>query len=167
MRAMRMKLVAVVMLACVAMAWAGEDQRPEFPDIVISNLEGQPCSVKDFRGVVTVLNFWATWCGPCRLELPELQRLYNELGAKGFVVATINVDGPRAPIRPYFERMGLTLPAYSIDAGTDRLLGISSIPFTVLLDRQGRVVRAYAGYSREEIVDLRRQVEDLLAKGKG
>jgi thiol-disulfide isomerase/thioredoxin len=164
---MKAVFVPVLSLACAAFAWTAEAPRPEFPDIVISTPEGQACSVADFRGAVTVLNFWATWCGPCRIELPELQKLYDQLAGKGFVVAAINVEGRPAWVKPFFARMGLTMPLYTIDAGTDRLLGVTTIPFTVLLDRDGRVVRVYQGYSKQGMADLRAQVKTLLAKKSG
>ncbi len=64
------------------------------PSIELTDLAGQTVPLKNVLGTATVLNFWATWCGPCRMEMPELQKLSNEFGGKGFVVLAVNVDLP-------------------------------------------------------------------------
>jgi len=142
----------------------GADDRPAFPELTLTSLDGQTQRVADYRGTVTVVNFWATWCGPCRMELPELQKIYNDLAGKGFVVAAVNVEGPSAPVRPFMQRMNLSLPVFFVTQEDQRNLGISSIPFTVLLDRQGRVVRVYPGFSKAGMLDLRDEVGKLLGE---
>jgi len=165
---MKRSLVSVVrgtlLVAGAAMALE-PGERPEFPDIVLTSLDGQTQTVSDFKGAVTVLNFWATWCGPCRMELPELEKVYNELGGKGFVVLAINTEGGRAPVKQFMEKMGLSLPVFLVDGQTQAQLGINSVPFTILLDRQGRVIRAYPGYSKASMADLKEQARAALAEG--
>jgi len=166
-RGMKTTLAAfLVLLAAALAAPAAEDARPrpEFPDLVLVDLNGQAQKVSDFRGTVTVLNFWATWCGPCRMELPELEKLYNELGGQGFVVLAVNVEGGRAPVGQFMQRMGVSLPVFLVDPQTQAELGISAIPFTILLDREGKVVRVYPGYSKAAMADLRTQAGLLLAE---
>jgi len=159
--------VALVALLVAPVLGADESpQRPEFPDLTLTSPSGQIQTLSTFRGTIAVLNFWATWCGPCRMELPELEKVYNELGAKGFVVLAINVEGPRAPVGPFMQRMGLELPVYFADLAEYQALGIGSIPFTVLLDRDGRAVRVYAGYSPAAMADLRKLATELLGEGK-
>jgi thiol-disulfide isomerase/thioredoxin len=153
--------ICLMLMAGLALA---TEQRQEFPEIVISDLQGQAIQVKDFRGTVVVLNFWATWCGPCRMELPELQKLHKELGSKGFMVMAIAVDAPRELVKPFLDRLSITLPSGIIDRDTQAMLGIDRIPFTVLLDKEGRIVRVYAGYSAASVEDLRTQAKLLLAE---
>ncbi len=153
--------------------------RPELPPITLSDLSGQAFQLKDFLGTVTVLNFWATWCGPCRIEMPELQKLYNDLGGKGLVVLAVNVDVAANPeetdmaqllavLRPriqgFLAHTGVTLPVYLMDGRTQVALGVDRIPFSVLLDRQGRVVRVYPGYSPDSMTDLRQHALGVLAE---
>jgi thiol-disulfide isomerase/thioredoxin len=169
-------------LFAAALAVAAEPARPEFPSIELTDLSGQTVPLKNVLGTATVLNFWATWCGPCRLEMPELQKLSNELGGKGLVVLAVNVDLPPAPeevgvagqlavVKPHIEgfltRSGITLPVFLVDGKTQMTLGINQIPFSVLLDREGRVVRVYPGYSAESVQDMRRQLLGLLAERSG
>lgn len=152
--------IGVFLAASVALA---ATERPKFPAIQLSDVNGQVYQLQDFMGAVTVLNFWASWCGPCRQELPELQKLYNELGTKGLVVLAIAVDTPKQQVKPFLERLGVTLPAMLVDRETQASLGVSRIPFTVLLDREGRVVQIYPGYAPSVMDDLRERAGALLA----
>jgi thiol-disulfide isomerase/thioredoxin len=181
------RVLHVVFLAALVGAAAGAaagESRPAFPAIEVSDLTGQAYPLKNFLGTVTVLNFWATWCGPCRLEMPELQKLSNELGAKGLVVLAVDVDLPpiseegisqqlevvRPRVQMFLSRAGVTLPVYLIDGKTQAALeaalagGLGRIPCTVLLDREGGVVRTYYGYSPEYVKDLRQQALGVLAE---
>jgi thiol-disulfide isomerase/thioredoxin len=180
MPAMRAKLPVLLVLAVCAGAVSAQE-RPQFPDLELLDGGGRPLALSAVIGKATVVNFWATWCGPCRVELPELQKLYNELGGKGLVVLPVNVDHPAlrkdmfgqdtARVRPRVESFaassGLTLPMYYVDGPTQAQLGLGTIPLTVLLDRKGGVVRMYEGYSEEGMRDMRELVAQLVAESSG
>jgi thiol-disulfide isomerase/thioredoxin len=144
-------------------------QRPPFPDVTLIDAKGGVQTLKSVLGRATVINFWATWCGPCRMELPELQALYDELGGKGVVVLAVNVDSPREHVGPYMKRLRLSLPVYFLDPEAEGGLGIRSLPTTVLLDAAGGVVESWAGYSPESMRELRELAEAVAMKrgGKG
>jgi cytochrome c-type biogenesis protein len=177
---MMSKRVVLASLLVVGTLVSGHAQptRTAFPAIQIYDSKGQPFPLKDSLGAVTLLNFWATWCGPCRMELPELQKLYNELGGKGLVVLVIDVDGPpgeeegvaqqleilKPRVEAFLQRVHLALPVYFVDPRTQAQLGLDRIPFTVLLDRDGNVVQAYPGYSAAVMQDLRRLALSLLSE---
>jgi len=177
---MKRKLLLGLVLASFATFAAAQD-RPQFPDLELLDDGGRPLALSAVIGKATVINFWATWCGPCRVELPELQKLYNEVGGKGLVVLPVNVDHPglrketfgrdTARLRPRVETFtanaGLSLPMYYVDGPTQAQLGIGTIPLTILLDRKGGVVRMYEGYSEEGMRDMRELVAQLLAEGSG
>ncbi|MDD5562321.1 MAG: TlpA disulfide reductase family protein [Thermoanaerobaculaceae bacterium] len=175
-------ILAAIGGVLVAAAATAQAPRPEFPAVLLTDLAGQAVPLKDLLGTATVLNFWATWCGPCRMEMPELQKLSNEFGGKGFVVLAVNVDlpprleeegvaGQLAAIKPrvelFLKQSGITLPVFLVDGKTQMALGINQIPFSVLLDREGKVVRVYPGYSAESVQDMRRQLLGLLAERSG
>lgn len=155
-------MLAVLFLGAIVVA---SESRPAFPDVAFTDLDGRTVDLKSYQGAVVLLNFWATWCGPCRIELPELQKLYGELGGKGFVVLAIAVDTPVAKVQPYMDRLGLTMPALLLNARAQRALGIDRIPFSILLDRETKVVQVYPGYSPEIMDDIRRRAEALVAAG--
>jgi cytochrome c-type biogenesis protein len=169
---------ALFLAGIAAVATAAEPPRPQLPPIQLSDLAGQTFELKDFLGAATVLDFWATWCGPCRLELPEMQKLYNELGGKGLVVLAVDVDFAADPqaegygqalevLRPrmqaFLANLGITLPVYLVDGRTQTELGVNRIPFSILLDREGGVVRVYPGYSPASMRDLREQALGVLS----
>lgn len=143
------------------------DQRSPFPSVSVRDREGQARPLAELLGEATVLNFWATWCGPCRHELPELERLQADFKGRPLQVLAINVDSPRAAVEAFIANTDLLLPVYFMDARTQASLGIDKIPFTVLLDGEGRVVRVYPGYSKEGMRDLKEQVGDLLRERGG
>lgn len=157
---------------------AAEPARQEFPGFQVSDLTGQTLGVKELFGKATVLNFWATWCGPCRTELPALQSLLNEFGGKGLVVLAVDVDVQVPPeedwvgqqlqlakprIDAFLQKSNVTLPVYVVDGKTQAELNLERIPLTVLLDGKGGVVRIYSGYSPAYSKDLREQVLGILA----
>jgi thiol-disulfide isomerase/thioredoxin len=159
--------IAAVLLLLTASAGICESEKQVFPAIDLIDANGEAHSVKSYFGAATVLTFWATWCGPCRIELPELQRLYNELAGKGFAVVAINVDSPKQLVEPFMKAVNLTMPVAFVDPETEIKLGIDRVPFSVLLDREGRVVMIYEGYSKEAMEDLRQRTRSLLAEHRG
>jgi thiol-disulfide isomerase/thioredoxin len=180
MRVLSTYLASFAVLTAAVMA--AEPDRQQFPPIQVTDLTGQNVELKNLLGTATVLNFWATWCGPCRLELPELQKLYNELGGKGLVLLAVDVDLPALPdeegvaqqlavakprLEGFLKKTGITLPVYLVDGRTQAALGVEHIPFSILLDRNGRVVRIYPGYSAESVADLRQHVLGILAERSG
>ncbi|MEP0775103.1 MAG: TlpA family protein disulfide reductase [Acidobacteriota bacterium] len=165
---MRMRrVVGLLLVAATAGAIPPADQRPPFPSVSLRDRQGQLRPLVELLGEVTVLNFWATWCGPCRHELPELERLQAEFKGKPLKVLAINVDSPRAAVEAFIANTDLLLPVYFMDSRTQSSLGIDKIPFTVLLDGEGRVVRVYPGYSKEGMRDLKEQVGVLLGQRGG
>jgi len=121
---------------------------PEFPEVDLFTLDGSgTVHVDDFEGRPVLLSFWASWCGPCRIELPQLAELYSELAADGFVLLTVNVDqSPRMATR-FLEQIGLSVPVYRMPRGQLARIGVSGLPTNILFDREGRAVKIYAGYS--------------------
>ncbi len=110
------------------------------PDTPFTNAAGKVLSLAKFRGKVVLLNFWATWCAPCRREMPALDRLQGMLGGPRFEVVALSVDrtGLKA-VRPFFEEVGLkTLAVYLDPRGkVQRIFNITRFPTTVLIDARG------------------------------
>ena len=113
------------------------------PDVTLAGLDGDPIRVRAFEGEIVFINFWATWCEPCKEELPELQALHDERGTDGIrVIAVTNPDEGQteASIRAFVDATNLTLTvALSSDAALYDQFGVAQIPMTVIIDRAGIV----------------------------
>ncbi|HEX8561096.1 MAG TPA: TlpA disulfide reductase family protein [Pyrinomonadaceae bacterium] len=133
-----------------------------------TQLDGRRVSLEDLRGQVVVLDFWATYCPPCREEIPHLVRLQREFGPKGFKVIGLNVGGDDdRPKVPEFVRLyGIQYQLAEPDDETVRLFlaDNSAIPQTFVLDRRGRLVRHFVGYDGEVAAEMERAINDALAE---
>ena len=117
------------------------------PAFVLKDLEGKPVRLADFKGKAVLLNFWATWCPPCRHEIPDLVALQNEYKDKGLVVIGVSLDqnGPAA-VKSFAARMKINYPVVMGDEKTVLSYGgIQSIPTTFFIDREGRITGRHDG----------------------
>ena len=117
------------------------------PDFTVPGLGGSPLRLRDFKGQVIVLNFWATWCVPCREEMPAMERLYGRFRAKGFTILALSIDARgEEVVGPFVKSFGLTFPV-GLDpkmtvAGEYRMTGL---PTSILIDRGGAIVAVAVG----------------------
>ena len=113
----------------------------------LQTLAGAPASLAEYRGKVLILNIWAVWCGPCRAELPSLDRLSQVLDPEHFAVAGVSIDRERAFTREFIAELGIGFANYWDGEGrlTKEILAANVIPLTVIIDRQGEIVLGYEG----------------------
>jgi len=124
-----------------------EGPRP-LPDIQFENSQGEAMSLADFRGKVLLLNIWATWCAPCRREMPTLERLQAELGGPDFEVVALSTDRKGLPVvKEFYEELGLHQLGMYVDASgkASRELSALGVPTTLLIDREGNELGRLAG----------------------
>lgn len=119
------------------------------PDFTLANLEGQPQSIKSWQGKSMIVNFWATWCAPCRREIPLLRKIQSEHGAEGFQVVGVAVDF-REDVLKYAQEIGIDYPLLigeqdGMEAVTKFGRGSLGFPFTVFTDNQQRLVLFHLG----------------------
>ncbi|HEV2677651.1 MAG TPA: TlpA disulfide reductase family protein [Aliidongia sp.] len=118
------------------------------PDVTFSDGENATLGFKDFKGKVTLVNLWATWCAPCVKEMPSLEALKKAHGGADFDVVTISEDrGARKVVDPFFEKNGLAaLPRYiDAESAVGRAFRVRGLPTTVLLDRDGNEIGRFEG----------------------
>ena len=118
------------------------------PDFALPDLKGRTVHLKDFRGKVVVLDFWATWCGPCKMEIPHFVELMKRHGEKGLEIVGVAMDETGADVvKPFVEKNGLH---YHVLLGDDytanRFGGVNALPTTFVIDRGGHIARKYIGY---------------------
>ncbi len=155
--------VLLCLAAAASVCSAAETgQRTPFPNFILTTLDGSgSVEIDSFRGRPVLLTFWASWCGPCRVELPELAALYREMAGEGFVLLTVNVDtSPRIAER-YLGQLGLKIPVYRMQQRDIVALNITGLPTNILLDRNGLVAMATAGYSEEMPENIRRLIAEM------
>ncbi len=128
------------------------------PDFVLRDSDGNLVKLSDFRGSVVLVNFWATWCTPCKKELPEFQKLYAEKKDEGLVVLAINWQESRATARAFFDGRGLTMPLLLDSGGVYDQYKLRGLPASFFVDRQGRIATLHFGElseakARERLAD--------------
>jgi thiol-disulfide isomerase/thioredoxin len=129
------------------------------PDIALTSLDGGSARLSDYRGKLVVLNLWATWCEPCRREMPNLQQLSNSLDPQRFAVVAVAADEDEHLLREYLLDKGVTFASY-VDKGgriSRDQLGVQLFPYTLLIAADGRLIQRYAGpreWQRAEVVEL-------------
>lgn len=127
-----------------------DDALPEvLPDFTLANLEGQPQSIRSWQGKSMIVNFWATWCAPCRREIPLLNKIQAEAGPEGFQIVGVAVDF-RDDVLKYAKEIGIDYPLLigeqdGMDAVTKFGRGSLGFPFTVFTDNQHRLVLFHLG----------------------
>jgi len=117
------------------------------PDFTLRSLDGGNLRLEEYRGQVVLINFWASWCGPCRIEMPVLDRLHQRYEDTGFAVLGINVEGDERPARELLQKVPVTFPVL-IDEGqtVSQLYRLEAMPSTVVVDRDGVVRYIHRGY---------------------
>jgi DsbE subfamily thiol:disulfide oxidoreductase len=115
--------------------------QPAAPDFALPGADGRKVTLKDFRGKVVFLNFWATWCESCRDEMPSMERLYGEFKGKGLAIVAVNVKEKRQDALAFAKQLKLTYPVLLDTEGEVGLLyGAFGLPATYLIDRNGVVL---------------------------
>jgi thiol-disulfide isomerase/thioredoxin len=138
-------------------------ERNPMPDFTFPDMEGQPWSLKTSHGKILLVNFWATWCGPCREETPALVGIANRYRARNFEVIGVTLDeDPDEVVPAFLKEFRVNYPILVPSQNSALAAGIETIPTSVLLDKQGRIARTYVGVVRE--TQLARDVETLLAE---
>lgn len=143
------RIAAAVIGVLVTFAVHASTVKPseEAPDFTLKTLEGSNLRLEEYRGQVLLINFWASWCGPCRQEMPILDRLHQRYEDTGFAVWGVNVEGETAPAQKIVDKTNVTFPVL-IDEGqlVSQLYELEAMPSTVVVDRDGVVRYVHRGY---------------------
>src|SRR5882672_4015898 len=133
------------------------------PDFALRSLEGPNLRLQEQRGRVVMVNFWATWCGPCRVEMPHLARLYDKYRASGFQLLGINIDKDPRQAATVSTKLGLRFPVlFDTEKKVSKLYYLTTMPSTVLIDRDGKVRYIHRGYRDGYEDTYEKQIRELL-----
>lgn len=156
-------LAAAALFTAAGTAAAALTPSAGAPDFTLPSLDGPNLRLKEQRGQVVMINFWATWCGPCRVEMPHLAKLYEKYRASGFTLLAVNIDEDPRKAASLAKQLGMRFPVLlDTDKKVSRLYDLATMPSTVLVDRDGRVRYVHRGYrdGYEDIYD--KQIRELL-----
>jgi peroxiredoxin len=131
------------------------------PDFVLKDVSGHNLRLSEYRGDTVVISFWASWCGPCRESLSQLNAMAAQPGAEAPVLLGVNLDGDAGRAASVAESLHLSFPTL-VDAkqSVSRLYDVDELPLTLLVDRDGRVRGAWAG-DTNPMPELARQIKEL------
>lgn len=132
-------------------------------DFTLKSNTGKNLRLSDFRGQVVMINFWASWCGPCRQEMPILDQLHKRYGKLGFTLLGVNVEQDSSKANAYLKDIPVSFPIlYDTANQTSKLYNVSAMPTTVIVDRNGNMRFIHHGYKPGYEKDYKKQIKALI-----
>ena len=169
MQHLRITLALLTLLAPLAVcglalpATAAVTAQAAAPDFTLKSAEGRNLRLREQRGQVVLVNFWASWCGPCKQEMPHLNRIYDKYRSSGFTLLAVNIDDDARHGAATAVKWGLKFPVLlDAEKSVTRLYDLGAMPATVLIDRDGQVRYLHRGYREGVEEAYERQVRELV-----
>jgi peroxiredoxin len=158
----KLNLFAIAMLSlCLTGPVTAENIRSA-PDFTLTDANGQSVTLSDLRGQVVMINFWASWCGPCREEMPLLEQIHQRYEALGFTLLGINVEEDSTNGQAFLQERPVSFPVlYDPKNNLSKLYDVVAMPSTVLIDRQGNIRYLHHGYKPGYENDYQDQIRAL------
>jgi peroxiredoxin len=142
-----MKIRIVGMIAALLALPALADSTGPAPQFTLTSKAGSPISLAQYKGQVVMLNFWASWCGPCRQEMPLLEDIYKRYHKVGFTLIGVNVEPDSKSADDWLKQTPVSFPIlYDKDSKVSKLYDVATMPSTVIIDRKGNVRVLHRGY---------------------
>jgi peroxiredoxin len=139
------------------------DGNESAPDFTLPGDNGQTVSLRDLRGQVVMINFWASWCGPCRQEMPLLEQIHQRYEPLGFTLLGVNVEQNSSDAKAFLKDRPVSFPIlFDPDNGVSKLYDVVAMPSTVLIDRQGNVRYLHHGFKPGYENDYQDQIRVLV-----
>jgi thiol-disulfide isomerase/thioredoxin len=134
------------------------------PEIIVNSLQGKPLKLSDLKGKVVLLNFWATWCPPCREEIPSMMKLNSAMTGKPFQMIAVSIDEGGVPaIESFLKTSGFALPAYTDpDGRAAKAYGITGVPETFVIDKNGILIKKIVGSLKWDSPEVFSNLERLM-----
>ena len=148
MKGLRTTLLGAILVIFTASSLAASGlEGQSAPDFVLKSASGENLRLSEYRGDVVLINFWATWCGPCRQEMPLLDDLYGRYQRVGFSLLGVNIDDDSRRAMQMVQELGVKFPVlFDERKEVSKLYKVEAMPVTVLVDREGRIRHVHHGY---------------------
>lgn len=157
-----MKSLSVLGFICLAFCALATQAAPA-PDFTLKNGAGENIRLAEQRGKVVMLNFWASWCGPCRKEMPLLDEMYQRYNKVGFELYGINVEKDTGAAKKLLKDLKVTLPVlYDPEGKVSKLYKVDAMPTTVMIDKNGEIRYINRGYKAGDEEKYRDQIQTLI-----
>jgi len=133
------------------------------PDFTLKDMNGNALTLTDYKGKTVMIEFWATWCPPCKELIPTLEVLYKKYRGKGFIIlALVSEDEGKETIKSFIKEYEITYPVLLANKETIKRYGISSIPVSFIINKEGRIVNRHLGNTPDLMQELTADIERLL-----
>jgi len=160
MKAFACSIIAGISLIFAASTIAADTAAPDF---TLPAKTGAAVQLSKYKGSVVMLNFWASWCGPCRTEMPLMDQIYKKYAAAGFVLLGVNVDTDSTDAQKFLSQVPVSFPiAYDRDNKVSKMYDVAAMPSTVFIDRKGRVRQLHRGYKPGDENEYLSEIRSLI-----
>ncbi|MCH8334901.1 MAG: TlpA family protein disulfide reductase [Proteobacteria bacterium] len=148
MKRLKLPLLGAILVIFAASSLASSSLEGQIaPDFVLKSASGENLRLSEYRGDVVMINFWATWCGPCRQEMPVLDELYGRYRHVGFNLLGVNIDDDSRRAMKMVQELGVKFPVlFDENKDVSKLYKVDAMPVTILVDREGRIRHVHHGY---------------------
>lgn len=156
-------LLVTLIAALVTPALQAETLSGPAPDFTLASNTGKNIRLSELRGQVVLINFWASWCGPCRQELPELDKLYQRYQAAGFTILGVNAESDMSDADRLLKKIPVSFPIlYDTEKSVSKMLKADAMPTTVIVDRNGQLRYKHLSYKPGYEEMYREQIKELI-----
>jgi peroxiredoxin len=167
MRTSRLKLMQRGVLAAIlgglSLGAAAGDTSGPAPAFTLSDLAGNSSALSQYKGQVVMVNFWATWCGPCQQEMPLLDQMYRKFKPAGFTLIGVNVDKDAPPVKDLLARKPVSFPVLlDPTSAVSKSYHVDEMPSSVIIDRQGNVRYVHRGYKPGDENEYQDRIRQLI-----
>jgi len=159
------ELKQIVLLMCVSMFMltAVQAESDMAPNFTLKSRSGKNIKLSEFRGQVVMINFWASWCGPCRKEMPLLEKLYKKYKALGFVILGVNVDDKPKQAEALLKQIDINFPIlFDTDKKISAKYKVTAMPSSFFVDRDGKLRSEHKGYLPEYELLYKNEIKKLI-----
>jgi peroxiredoxin len=162
-RARSLTAVVAVFVSLWSLAAAADIVGKPAPDFALRSMQGPSMRLSEHLGEVVVINFWATWCGPCRQEMPLLEQMHKRYSALGFTLVGVNVDANSKDAEEWLSKTPVSFPVlFDRESKVSAMYDVKAMPSTVFIDRKGNVRALHKGYKAGDEGEYLNQIRALL-----